>query len=174
VANEELWKALIKAAAPHTGVEWSWVKAQSGLLLNECADTLATRGVFKGKPKVVADEFQWHMFVASDLCFTMKVAPLIPSVKGACDPPDQVTEEDQAKRRVAPFNPSVKGSCDPSLGEAPLLPLHVPQLRFYGSRPRLGRTSGVNRASERTYRKGKSQGTSLGNQHAPLNLNMPH
>jgi ribonuclease HI len=26
-------------------IEWSWVKAHSGILLNECADTLATKGV---------------------------------------------------------------------------------------------------------------------------------
>jgi ribonuclease HI len=27
-------------------IEWSWVKAHSGILLNECADILATKGVF--------------------------------------------------------------------------------------------------------------------------------
>jgi ribonuclease HI len=26
-------------------VEWSWVQAHNGRLLNECADTLATKGV---------------------------------------------------------------------------------------------------------------------------------
>jgi ribonuclease HI len=46
VANRVLWKMLIKASERHIGGEWSWTKAHSGKLLNECPDTLAIRGPF--------------------------------------------------------------------------------------------------------------------------------
>jgi ribonuclease HI len=45
VANKSLWVTLDAAIALHRHVEFSWVKAHSGLLHNEIADTLATRGV---------------------------------------------------------------------------------------------------------------------------------
>jgi hypothetical protein len=48
VANKSLWLALDAAIALHEIVEFSWLKAHSGLLHNEIADTLATRGVEGG------------------------------------------------------------------------------------------------------------------------------
>jgi ribonuclease HI len=45
VANKSLWLALEAAIARHRCIEFTWVKAHSGLLHNEIADTLATRGV---------------------------------------------------------------------------------------------------------------------------------
>jgi ribonuclease HI len=46
VANKSLWDRLIAAVDRMRRVEWSWVKAHNGRLLNECADMLATKGVF--------------------------------------------------------------------------------------------------------------------------------
>jgi ribonuclease HI len=45
VANKSLQLALEAAIARHKRVEFTWVKAHSGILHNEIADTLATRGV---------------------------------------------------------------------------------------------------------------------------------
>jgi ribonuclease HI len=45
VANKSLWLALDAAVARHRHIEFTWVKAHSGILHNEIADTLATRGV---------------------------------------------------------------------------------------------------------------------------------
>jgi ribonuclease HI len=45
VANKSLWLGLEAAIARHKRVEFTWVKAHSGILHNEIADTLATRGV---------------------------------------------------------------------------------------------------------------------------------
>jgi ribonuclease HI len=45
VASKSLWLALDAEIARHRMVEFSWMKAHSGLLLNGIADTLATRGV---------------------------------------------------------------------------------------------------------------------------------
>jgi ribonuclease HI len=45
VSNKSLWLALETAIARHRCIEFTWVKAHSGLLHNEIADTLATRGV---------------------------------------------------------------------------------------------------------------------------------
>jgi ribonuclease HI len=42
VENVELWKALVKAAAPHE-IEWRWVRGHAGHPQNEYADALATR-----------------------------------------------------------------------------------------------------------------------------------
>ncbi len=44
VKNEDLWRALDAAAAPHR-VEWRWVKGHAGDPGNERADALANRGV---------------------------------------------------------------------------------------------------------------------------------
>jgi ribonuclease HI len=49
IANTSLWLGLESAIARHRRVEFTWVKAHSGLLRNEIADTLATRGVKGGK-----------------------------------------------------------------------------------------------------------------------------
>jgi ribonuclease HI len=46
VANQLLWRKLIEGVKRMRRVEWSRVKAHNGRLLNECADMLATRGVF--------------------------------------------------------------------------------------------------------------------------------
>jgi hypothetical protein len=46
VANRDHWNQLIHAEERHTRIQWAWLKAHSGLLLNECADVLATRGIF--------------------------------------------------------------------------------------------------------------------------------
>jgi hypothetical protein len=48
VANKSLWLALEKAIARHRCIEFTWVKAHSGLLHNDIADSLATRGVKGG------------------------------------------------------------------------------------------------------------------------------
>jgi hypothetical protein len=48
VANKSLWLALDAAVALHRRIEFTWVKAHSGILHNEVADTLATRGVKGG------------------------------------------------------------------------------------------------------------------------------
>jgi ribonuclease HI len=45
VANKSLWMALDAEIARHRTVQFSWVKAHSGIVLNEIEDTLATRGV---------------------------------------------------------------------------------------------------------------------------------
>jgi hypothetical protein len=45
IANKSLWLGLEAAIARHQRVEFTWVKAHSGILHNEIADTLATRGV---------------------------------------------------------------------------------------------------------------------------------
>jgi ribonuclease HI len=45
VANKTLWLALEAAIARHRCIEFTWVKAHSGLIHNEIADTLATKGV---------------------------------------------------------------------------------------------------------------------------------
>jgi ribonuclease HI len=44
-SNKSLWQKLIAAVGRMKRVEWSWVKAHNGRLLNECADMLATKGV---------------------------------------------------------------------------------------------------------------------------------
>jgi hypothetical protein len=48
VANKSLWLTLDETIGLHRRVEFSWVKAHSGLLHNESADTLAARGVKGG------------------------------------------------------------------------------------------------------------------------------
>jgi hypothetical protein len=45
VANKSLWLALDAAVDRHRRIEFTWVKARSGILHNEISDTLATRGV---------------------------------------------------------------------------------------------------------------------------------
>jgi len=42
VANMDLWRRLLDAAKPHT-IEWLWVKAHSGNVMNDRVDALATR-----------------------------------------------------------------------------------------------------------------------------------
>jgi ribonuclease HI len=44
VKNEDLWRRLDAALAPHT-VEWCWVKGHAGHTENERVDALARRGV---------------------------------------------------------------------------------------------------------------------------------
>ena len=44
VKNVELWKSLDAALQNHQ-VEWQWVKGHSGDEGNECADTLANKGI---------------------------------------------------------------------------------------------------------------------------------
>jgi hypothetical protein len=46
VANKSVWERLIASVNRMRRVEWSWVKAHNGRLLNECADMWATKGVF--------------------------------------------------------------------------------------------------------------------------------
>ena len=41
VKNQDLWKRLLAAAAPHT-ISWHWVKGHNGHPLNERCDELAT------------------------------------------------------------------------------------------------------------------------------------
>jgi hypothetical protein len=48
VANKTLWMWLDAEVTRHHRVEFSWVKAHSGILLSEIANQLATRGVQRG------------------------------------------------------------------------------------------------------------------------------
>jgi hypothetical protein len=48
IANKSRWLGLDSAISRHERVEFTWVKAHSGILHNEIADTLATRGVNGG------------------------------------------------------------------------------------------------------------------------------
>ncbi|MCQ2501704.1 MAG: ribonuclease HI, partial [Lachnospiraceae bacterium] len=41
VKNTDLWKRLLKAAAPHE-ITWIWVKGHDGHAMNERCDQLAT------------------------------------------------------------------------------------------------------------------------------------
>jgi ribonuclease HI len=56
VANKSLWLALETAIARHRSIEFTWVRAHSGLRHNEIADTLATRRV-KGSSYCLTDWF---------------------------------------------------------------------------------------------------------------------
>ena len=49
VKNEDLWRRLDVAAAPHA-VTWEWVKGHAGHLENERADALAREGMAPFKP----------------------------------------------------------------------------------------------------------------------------
>ncbi|MDE2302259.1 MAG: ribonuclease HI [Sphingomonadales bacterium] len=50
VLNEDLWRALLAAAAPHR-IDWRWVKGHAGHPENERADRLACAEALKiGKP----------------------------------------------------------------------------------------------------------------------------
>lgn len=49
VKNEDLWKRLDLALAPHI-VEWRWVKGHAGDIMNERADELARAGMAPFKP----------------------------------------------------------------------------------------------------------------------------
>jgi ribonuclease HI len=49
VKNEDLWRRLDAAAAPHT-VAWEWIKGHAGHLENERADALAREGMAPFKP----------------------------------------------------------------------------------------------------------------------------
>jgi ribonuclease HI len=42
VANMDLWRRLLAAAAPHE-IEWRWVRGHAGDVMNERVDVLATR-----------------------------------------------------------------------------------------------------------------------------------
>jgi ribonuclease HI len=50
VANRSLWQKLVEAMNRMAIVQWTWVKAHAGYLLNECADMLATKGVRNETP----------------------------------------------------------------------------------------------------------------------------
>jgi ribonuclease HI len=50
VANRSLWEKLVEDMHRHARIERSRVKAHSGILLNECGDTLATKGVMNEQP----------------------------------------------------------------------------------------------------------------------------
>jgi ribonuclease HI len=54
VANASLRRELDTAVARQVRVEFTWVKAHNGTLLNECADQLATTAVKEGSygPKI--------------------------------------------------------------------------------------------------------------------------
>jgi ribonuclease HI len=49
VKNEDLWRRLDAAAAPHT-VAWAWIKGHAGHPENERADALAREGMAPFKP----------------------------------------------------------------------------------------------------------------------------
>jgi ribonuclease HI len=55
VKNEDLWRALDSAAAPHT-LNWHWVKGHSGNLNNERCDRLAVLAIEKLKKSLGPQE----------------------------------------------------------------------------------------------------------------------
>jgi ribonuclease HI len=54
VANKTLWQELIVVTKRIHMIEWSWVKVYRGILLNECADMVATKGVKNEQPPAIA------------------------------------------------------------------------------------------------------------------------
>jgi ribonuclease HI len=48
VKNEDLWRRLDEARAPHE-VDWRWVKGHAGHEMNERADALARRGLLEAE-----------------------------------------------------------------------------------------------------------------------------
>lgn len=52
VRNDDLWRRLDAAAAPHT-VTWAWIKGHAGHPENERADQLAREGMAPFKPRVI-------------------------------------------------------------------------------------------------------------------------
>jgi ribonuclease HI len=56
VANKSQWIALDAEIARHRLVQFSWVEAHGGIVLNEIADTLATWGV-KGSSYCPTERF---------------------------------------------------------------------------------------------------------------------
>jgi ribonuclease HI len=53
VKNEDLWRRLVQALAPHT-VEWLWVKGHAGDPGNERADALANLGMAEARSGTTA------------------------------------------------------------------------------------------------------------------------
>jgi hypothetical protein len=49
--NKTSWQKLVEVLQQHTKVEWTWVKAHSGILPNECADMLVTKVVRNKMPR---------------------------------------------------------------------------------------------------------------------------
>lgn len=52
VKNDDLWKRLDAACAPHK-IKWVWVKGHSGHELNERADQLANKGIDEARSQKV-------------------------------------------------------------------------------------------------------------------------
>ncbi len=52
VKNDDLWKRLDAACAPHK-IKWVWVKGHSGHELNERADQLASKGIDEARSQKV-------------------------------------------------------------------------------------------------------------------------
>jgi ribonuclease HI len=50
ISNLSQWKALLNQVDRMRAVQWTWVKAHNGYLLNECADMRATKGVRNETP----------------------------------------------------------------------------------------------------------------------------
>ena len=48
VKNEDLWRALLAAVAPHS-IDWRWVKGHAGHPENERADALANAAIVNGR-----------------------------------------------------------------------------------------------------------------------------
>jgi ribonuclease HI len=48
VKNDDLWRRLDAACAPHK-IKWTWVKGHAGHELNERADQLANRGITEAR-----------------------------------------------------------------------------------------------------------------------------
>lgn len=54
VKNQDLWQALMQAAAPHE-VEWAWVRGHAGHAENERVDQLANDAAYTLAPSAPAD-----------------------------------------------------------------------------------------------------------------------
>jgi ribonuclease HI len=58
-----LWEALSEAGRAHLKIKRTRVKAHSGILLNECADMLGTKGIiaepmYPGSPQLLVPEWE--------------------------------------------------------------------------------------------------------------------
>jgi ribonuclease HI len=51
VPDRTLWQKLLEMVGRHRKIEWSWVNSHSGIMLNECADMSATKGVMNEPPQ---------------------------------------------------------------------------------------------------------------------------
>jgi hypothetical protein len=64
ISNLSQWQALLNQVELMRVVQWTWVKAHYGCLLNECAGTLATKGV---RTETQSANTQYHHPINEDI-----------------------------------------------------------------------------------------------------------